>query len=155
MDKFPMPQLPSNSIESKDEGQQFLVAYLNNCSAWYLATQSTEQGPSIRPMSLITQHEGRVFFATQKKKDIYQEIKAESSIAISAYIPKSGYLVLKAQALELCDKELAQILNEKFSQENPSHYKHYLGSPEENVFYEIVEADCHYHRCHKDMLIQL
>lgn len=154
MSSFPMPDLPSSNVEDAQLGRAFIVAYLNNTPAWYLATLDAQGRPFNRPMSLFTEHEGTLYFATQRHKDVFEQLSVAPSCSISAYIPKAGWLRLDAE-VKLADENVASILDKKFLAENESHYKHYLGDSEDNVFFALVNPQLEYHRCHKEINIAL
>lgn len=151
---FELPeQLPTEDVTNPAEGRDFLVAYLNNCSAWFLATLDEKGNPFNRPMSLVTVHDDQVVFATMKSKDVCTQLEANPAFSISAYLPKHGWLKVDGK-VEVAKDQAG--LDEKFMAENPSHYKHYLGkSADENIYYALVDTKVDYHHAHKVIDIKL
>ncbi len=78
-------------------GITLIQEYLSSVPAWYLAT-SVEGQPHVRPFSFAALEGGRLWFATAKTKDVYQELKTNPRFELTAWKPGSGWIILRGQA---------------------------------------------------------
>ena len=75
-------------------GITMIQEYLTSIPAWYLAT-SVEGQPHVRPFSFAALDGGRLWFATAKTKDVYQELEANPRFELTAWKPGSGWIILR------------------------------------------------------------
>lgn len=137
MSIYGMPVVEERDLTDPEQARDFTCAFLNN-TTFYLATVDEQGHPANRPMSLITQFENKLVFATAKYKDVAQELSHNPYISITAYIKSVAWLRLDAKATEITSEKLVQ----QFKDENPKHYEIYLSkNDEENIFYALEETN--------------
>lgn len=83
-------------------GLEIVVDYLQSVPAWYLATSEDGQ-PHVRPFSFAACAFGRVWFCTSTRKDVYQEMRGNPKVELSAWKPGRGWVVMRGEA-DLADE---------------------------------------------------
>lgn len=76
-----------------------IVQFLKDNPTYYLATLKDGK-PDIRPFGTIALFEGRIYFQTGRKKDVYTQLKADPHIAICGWDGKGTWLRITATAIE-------------------------------------------------------
>ena len=60
-----------------------VLQFLKDNKTFFFATMDEDQ-PRVRPFGAVTEFEGRLYFQTGKRKDVYQQMKANPRVEISA-----------------------------------------------------------------------
>lgn len=55
--------------------------YLKSCGTFYLTTEENGQ-PHVRPFGAVCEFEGKLYFATNNQKKVYQQMKANGKVEI-------------------------------------------------------------------------
>lgn len=78
-----VPEIPENGggMSAGD-----CCRFLRDCGYFFLAT-SVEGQPKLRPFGMIYSRENALFFATDKRKRVYSELRKNPLAAISSYNP--------------------------------------------------------------------
>ena len=58
--------------------------FLNSVESWFLATSENNK-PHVRPMGAQNIYNGRIYFLTGKKKDVYKQLIENPNIEVTAY----------------------------------------------------------------------
>ncbi|MCH1939066.1 pyridoxamine 5'-phosphate oxidase family protein [Holdemania massiliensis] len=58
-----------------------VVNYLRTCGTFFLAT-SEEEKPHVRPFGAVCEFEGKLYFVTNNKKKVYQQLKENPSVEL-------------------------------------------------------------------------
>ncbi len=57
------------------------LEFLKNCGTFYLATNEDGQ-PRVRPFGAVGEFEGKLYFGTNNKKDVYNQMKKNAKVEI-------------------------------------------------------------------------
>lgn len=58
-----------------------VLNYLKNCRTFYIATTEGDQ-PRVRPFGAVCQYEGKLYFGTNNKKDVYNQMLKNPKVEI-------------------------------------------------------------------------
>jgi len=75
-----------------------IVKFLTGMPAWYFAT-SVDGQPHVRPFSFAALDEQRLWFSTSVGKDVWNELQANPRFELSAWQPKSNWLIISGQVV--------------------------------------------------------
>ena len=134
------PKKLRTDITDPKEGLNYIINFLQS-KTWYLSTIDEYGFPYSRPMSLVILHEGHLYFATSKQKDMVKHIASHSEVGIYAAIHGSGKMRLTAHAYPCYSDELAAMFYEVM----PRHYLRYVGEDKSQAqFYRLDELKAEY-----------
>lgn len=57
------------------------LEFLRNCGTFYLATEEDGQ-PRVRPFGAVAEFEGKLYFGTNNKKDVFNQMKKNAKVEI-------------------------------------------------------------------------
>lgn len=89
-----------------------VLKFLEDNAPFYLATVDGDR-PKVRPFGFVMNHEGKLWFCTNNRKEVYRQLQANPCLEISATSPDKTWIrlrgkarfqttpVVKAKALEL------------------------------------------------------
>ncbi len=86
------------TIDSISHKLEMIVDFLTEVPAWYLAT-SVDGQPHVRPFSFAALDGQRIWFSTSIGKDVWNELQANPRFELSAWQPKSNWLIVSGQAV--------------------------------------------------------
>lgn len=75
-----------------------LLEYLKSCGTFYLATCEGDQ-PHTRPFGAVCEFEGKLYIATNNKKDVFAQMKKNPKVEISG-MDKGTWIRVKAKAIQ-------------------------------------------------------
>ena len=58
--------------------------FINGCGIYYIATNEGDQ-PRVRPFGGLCEFEGKVYFATNNRKEVYKQMLANPKVEICAF----------------------------------------------------------------------
>lgn len=110
-----------------------IVEYLQKSQEQYLATIGLDGKPKVRPFQFMFEREGKLWFCTSNKKEVYKELTEEPFIELCASGKNMSWLRLEAKVVFADNLEIKQRVLEysplvKGIYENPSN-------PDFEVFY--------------------
>ena len=99
-----------------------VLEFINECGVFFISTVENDR-PRVRPFSFIMEYDGKLCFATNNQKPIFNQLKANPNVEISAskganWIRLSGEAIFcttkeaKSKALEVMPA-LKQMYNEE------------------------------------------
>lgn len=59
-----------------------VAAYLDHVGLQFMATIGTDGKPKVRPMQYMVLEDGKLWFCTNSKKDVYAELQANPSLEL-------------------------------------------------------------------------
>lgn len=59
-----------------------VLDYLKSCGTFYLATNSEDGQPHVRPFGAVCVFEDKLYFVTNNKKDVYHQMKKNGKVEI-------------------------------------------------------------------------
>jgi uncharacterized pyridoxamine 5'-phosphate oxidase family protein len=74
-----------------------IVDFLNEAKTYYLATVEEEQ-PRVRPFGATVEYNGKVYFATNNQKKVYEQLVADPKTEISG-MAKGKWIRLSGEAV--------------------------------------------------------
>lgn len=74
-----------------------VLDYLKACGTFYLATNEGDQ-PRVRPFGAVSEFEGKLYIATNNKKDVFAQMKKNPKVEISG-MNKGTWIRLEAEAI--------------------------------------------------------
>lgn len=86
-----------------------VVEFLNENPVQTLATVGLEGNAKARPFMFMTEKEGKLWFCTNNQKEVYKEMKNNSSIAISVSNERYEYLRITGDAVFENNMEVKEI----------------------------------------------
>jgi uncharacterized pyridoxamine 5'-phosphate oxidase family protein len=76
-----------------------VVKFLTENPVQYLATVDSDGRPRVRPFQFMLEQEGKLYFCTSNKKDVYWQIRKQPYVEISATSPASAWIRLRGKAV--------------------------------------------------------
>ena len=76
-----------------------VIKFLMENPIQYLATVGKEGNPSVRPFKFMLEKEGKIFFCTSNKKDVYQEIINNPNVEICTSSAKYAWIRLSGKVV--------------------------------------------------------
>ena len=110
-----------------------VVDYLHKSGVQYLATVGLDGKPKVRPFHFMFEEDGKLWFCTSNKKEVYKELQKQSYIELSTMGEKMSWIRLAGKVV-FSDSLIAK---EKVFERNPmvkGIYKE-TGNPDFEVFY--------------------
>jgi uncharacterized pyridoxamine 5'-phosphate oxidase family protein len=77
---------------------QEVLKFLNDNAPFYISTIAGDK-PKVRPFGFVMEHEDKLWFCTNNKKDVYKQLKANPSFEISTTSPEGRWIRLKGKAV--------------------------------------------------------
>lgn len=77
---------------------QEVLKFLTDNAPFYISTIAGDK-PKVRPFGFVMEHEDRLWFCTNNKKDVYRQLIANPSLEISTTSPEGRWLRLKGKAV--------------------------------------------------------
>lgn len=114
-----------------------IVSFLNDNPIQYLATIGLDNKPKIRPFQFMLEDNGKLYFCTSNKKEIFKELKNNPYVEISIADKNFSWLRLNGKVVFSNDKNIKK----KILENSPlvkSIYKNF-DNPIFEVFY-LTEA---------------
>lgn len=102
--------------------------FLKECQVFYLITINNGK-PAGRPFGFIAEYNGELYFTTGKSKEVYRQLKQNSSVQIVAL--KSGtrdWIRIDANAIKIDNLKIKQ----KLFEENAILKKHFSSAEDDN-----------------------
>lgn len=82
------------------------LEFLRNCGTFYLAT--VEEGrPRVRPFGAVCSFEGKLYFVTNNRKDVYRQMIADPHVEICGF--HEGTWIRVAGEVELDERREARV----------------------------------------------
>ena len=72
--------------------------FLQECKTFYLSTVDGDK-PRVRPFGLVIEHAGKLWFGTGSMKMVFQQLKVNPRVEISAALPSMEWIRLSGQAV--------------------------------------------------------
>ncbi len=76
---------------------EMILDFLKSCGTFYLATSEGGQ-PRVRPFGAVTAYEGKLYFVTNNKKELFKQLLDNSSFEISG-MSKDKWIRLSGEAV--------------------------------------------------------
>lgn len=74
-----------------------VIDFLNASPLGCLATVKGDGAPNARPFQFMREEEGRLYFCTSNKKEVFRELKANPDVCFSACGPDTSYVRIWAK----------------------------------------------------------
>ncbi|MDR2772294.1 MAG: pyridoxamine 5'-phosphate oxidase family protein [Elusimicrobiota bacterium] len=116
-----------------------IVDFITDCKVFYLATVDGDK-PKVRPFGFIAEIDGKIYFCTGAKKDVYKQLEKNPNFEVSATAKDGRWIRVIAKAVLDGANENAK---EKVLELMPTLKEIYKGEARKNftVFYaKDVEA---------------
>lgn len=116
-----------------------VAAYLDHVGLQFMATIGTDGKPKVRPMQYMVLEDGKLWFCTNSKKDVYAELQANPSLELCGSKLekeeiKSAWIRLSAEAVFVDSRKIRELIVEK-SDIVRSLYANDLDNPIFKTFY--------------------
>lgn len=82
-----------------NDNVKIVYDFIKNCGIYYLATVENDK-PRIRPFGTIDLFENKIYFLTEKKKNVYKQMMANPKIEICTY---NGSIWIRLEATAVND----------------------------------------------------
>jgi uncharacterized pyridoxamine 5'-phosphate oxidase family protein len=76
-----------------------VVDYLKSTPVHYLATVGTDGKPKVRPFQFMLEEEGKLYFCTSNRKDVFKELQSQPWIELCASGKNHSWMRLKGKAV--------------------------------------------------------
>jgi len=83
---------------------QEVLKFLKENPVFYLATADGDT-PKVRPFGFIMEHEGKICFCTNNRKNVYKQLQANPKFEISTASKTGEWLRLKGKAVFITSRE--------------------------------------------------
>lgn len=102
--------------------------FLKGCQFFYLITINNGR-PAGRPFGFIAEHNEELYFTTGKSKEVYRQLKQNSSVQIVALKSETrNWIRIDADAIEVDDLKIKQ----KLFEENTILKEHFSSAEDDN-----------------------
>ena len=75
-----------------------VLDFLRNNKVFYLATIDGDQA-RVRPLGFVMEYDGKIFFGVGNQKKVYQQLKTNPKVEISATDPEARWIRLTGRAV--------------------------------------------------------
>jgi uncharacterized pyridoxamine 5'-phosphate oxidase family protein len=75
-----------------------VLHFLKDNAPFYLATVDGDK-PKVRPFGFVMEHEGKLWFCTSNKKNVYKQLQTNPYIEISTTAPDRTWIRLRGKAV--------------------------------------------------------
>lgn len=116
---------------------QEIIQFLKENPVQYLATVGRDGTAKCRPFMFSGARGGRLWFCTNNKKDVYQDMQANPHVELSVSSPSYAWLRLRGKATFVDDREIKEMCIE-----NPIVKSQY-GDASNPIFVVFYLADAH------------
>ena len=82
-----------------------VVRFLNENAVQYFATIGLDGKPKVRPFQFMIEKDSKLYFCTNNKKGVYQEIKVNPYVEVSVSTPTFEWIRLSGKAVFSNDLE--------------------------------------------------
>jgi len=106
-----------------------VVAFLKQNPVVYFATVGLDGRPKVRPFQFMLEQNGKLFFCTSNRKEVYREMKQLPYVECCVTNASFAWMRLKGKAVFAEDRTV----KEKIMEENPL-IKNIYQSPDNPVF---------------------
>jgi uncharacterized pyridoxamine 5'-phosphate oxidase family protein len=113
-----------------------VVDFLKASGVQYLATAGLDGSPKVRPFQFMLEEGGRIYYCTSSRKRVYEEMRKEPRIELSACGAGSSWLRLSGKAVFVDDLVL-----KARAQEVSPLVKSIYKTPENPIFELFYLAD--------------
>ena len=83
---------------SKEEGQKLVYAFLKESGPYFFSTIDGTS-PRVRPIGIVTEHEGKIWFHVGKHKSSYKQILQNPNVEIVTINPNGGWIRVTGKAI--------------------------------------------------------
>lgn len=83
---------------SKEEGQKRVYAFLKESGPYFFSTIEGNR-PRVRPIGIVTEHEGKIWFHVGKHKSSYKQILQNPNIEIVTINPNGAWIRVTGKAV--------------------------------------------------------
>lgn len=116
-----------------------IAAYLDHVGLQFMATIGTDGKPKVRPMQYMVVHDGKLWFCTNAKKEVYAELQSNPSLELcgsrlEANEMDTTWIRFEAKAVFDDNRLVRQLIEEK-SDIVRSLYSHDIDNPMFKTFY--------------------
>jgi uncharacterized pyridoxamine 5'-phosphate oxidase family protein len=118
-----------------------VVSLLNEAGVFYIATVENRQ-PRVRPFGFVMEYEGKIYFTTGNKKNVYNQLQKNPRVEIATMLKNDRWIRLTGEAVfdGLADaKKKAFEIYPDFkklyqSPDNPTFEVFYLKEPTATIY---------------------
>ena len=117
-----------------------LVKFLNDNPVQYLATVGRDGKAKCRPFMFSLERDGKLWFCTNNKKDVYQDMQLNPEIEISVSSPEYAWLRLHGKAVFENNREIKEgclanpiVKGQYQTADNPIFEVFYLENPHGSI----------------------
>ncbi|MEZ5195483.1 MAG: pyridoxamine 5'-phosphate oxidase family protein [Bacteroidales bacterium] len=76
-----------------------VIAILSKSKMQYLATIGLDGKPKVRPFQFMFEEDGKLWFCTSNKKEVYKEIQKQPHVELCTSIEDKSWLRIKAKVV--------------------------------------------------------
>lgn len=114
------PEAQAAAVEGEKMTPEELMAYLEDCGRFYVATVDGDQA-RVRPFSFLLLHDGKVYFMTRKAKDVYKQLSVNNKVQVAAWKEKRDWMRITCKLVNDDNIEVKRAFLEKFPQLRNGH----------------------------------
>ncbi|MDR1483002.1 MAG: pyridoxamine 5'-phosphate oxidase family protein [Synergistaceae bacterium] len=123
-----------------------VVSLLREAGVFHVATVENRQ-PRVRPFGFVMEYDGRIYFGTGNKKDVYRQLQKNPKAEISAMLKNDRWLRVSGEAVfdESIDVKRSafeaqpELKNIYQSPDNPTFEVFYLKEPKAIIYSHVEE----------------
>ncbi len=75
-----------------------VVKFLSDAGTFYVATVDGDK-PKVRPFGLAIEHDGKIYFVTGNKKEVYKQLQTNPYFEVSTTAKDGSWIRLKGKAV--------------------------------------------------------
>jgi uncharacterized pyridoxamine 5'-phosphate oxidase family protein len=91
-----------------------VVDFLLNNHIHFLATVDKDGNPKVRPFRMVMEKEGKLYFCTSNKKEVFKELQNNPSIELCVCSKELSWLRLSGRAVFIQDAEIKKTILEMY-----------------------------------------
>jgi uncharacterized pyridoxamine 5'-phosphate oxidase family protein len=76
-----------------------VVMFLKENPVQYLSSVGPDGKPKVRPFQFMLEQDGKLFFCTSNKKDVFSQLKKQPYVELSVSSPKAAWIRLSGRAV--------------------------------------------------------
>lgn len=87
---------------------QEVVQFLKENQVQYFSTIGVDGKPKVRPFQYMIEEDGKLYFCTSNKKDVYEELEKNPYVELCASNPSFAWLRLSGKAIFTKDLDIKE-----------------------------------------------